>query len=49
MNREAMERDIAEYRRMGFESISTFACFLGEDYEALHGHVDVAPFGACLK
>ncbi|MBR4054670.1 MAG: DUF4838 domain-containing protein [Clostridia bacterium] len=49
LDREAMECDIAEYRRMGFEAISTFACFLGEDYEALHGDVDVAPFGACLK
>ena len=44
-----MEREIAEYRRMGFETISTFACFLGEDYESLHGDVDVTPFGASLK
>lgn len=42
--RERMEADIAEYRAMGFSDIATFACFLGEDYRALYGDVDVAPF-----
>lgn len=47
---EAMERDIAEYRAMGFDSVSSFACFLGKEYEELHGNeADAAPFGKCLK
>ena len=47
---EAMERDIAEYRALGFDSISSFACFLGKEYEELHGNeADAAPFGKCLK
>ena len=41
---EVIARDVRAYREMGFEYISTFACFLGEDYEKLHGEVDIAPF-----
>ena len=44
LNEEAMRTDIDEYRRMGFDHLSTFACFLGEDYEELHGGVDITPF-----
>ena len=42
-----MRRDIAEYDRMGFDYLSTFACFLGEDYEALYGGIDIMPFSRC--
>lgn len=42
LDREAMLRDIAEYRSMGFGSISSFACFLGEDYEELYGDFEIA-------
>jgi hypothetical protein len=44
LDEDAMIRDISEYRSMGFGSVSTFACFLGEDYEQLYGDFDVAPF-----
>lgn len=44
LNAEAMRSDIARYRRDGFNYISTFACYLGEDYEALYGEVDVEHF-----
>lgn len=36
--------DFAYYRSLGIEDIGCFACYLGEDYEALHGEVDVTPF-----
>ena len=39
-----MEADFAYYRSLGFTDIGCFACYLGADYEALHGEVDVAPF-----
>jgi len=39
-----MEADFAYYRSLGFEDIGCFACYLGEDYEALHGKVDITPF-----
>mgnify|MGYP003292546598 CR=1 FL=1 len=40
----AMISDIAEYRQKGFGEIATFACFLGDDYEALYGGVDISLF-----
>ena len=43
-----MRADIAEYKKAGFSAISSFACFLGEDYEKLHGNVDISPFGDAL-
>jgi len=49
LNGEAMKRDIEEYRKIGFDMISTFACFLGAEYEQLHGEVDVKPFGECVN
>ncbi|MBQ9806882.1 MAG: DUF4838 domain-containing protein [Clostridia bacterium] len=39
-----MKADFAYYRALGFEDIGCFACFLGKDYEELHGKVDIAPF-----
>ena len=36
--------DVAYYKAKGFSHISTFACYLGDDYEALHGEVDITPF-----
>ena len=45
---DAMREDINGYRELGFDSISTFACFLGDDYENLYGEVDVKPFGECF-
>lgn len=49
LNETAMRGDIAEYKRAGFDSISTFACFLGEDYEALHGDIDIVPFSSAVS
>ena len=39
-----MEADFAYYRALGFEDIGCFACYLGKDYEELHGDVDISPF-----
>jgi hypothetical protein len=46
---EQMRLDIEDYKSLGFTNISTFACYLGEDYEALHGEVDVTPFSRCVE
>ena len=40
---------MAKYREMGFDMISSFACFLGKEYEELHGEVDVKPFGKYIN
>jgi len=43
-NNELIQQDIAFYRSLGFENISSFACFLGEDYEEMYGEPDVSAF-----
>ncbi|MBR2432541.1 MAG: DUF4838 domain-containing protein [Clostridia bacterium] len=45
---EAM-RDIKEYLELGYEDISTFGCYLGEDYEELYGEPDIKPFTDAVK
>jgi hypothetical protein len=49
LNADAMLADIRDYKALGFARISTFACFLGEDYEELYGEVDVTPFGKAFE
>ena len=49
LDKEAMQRDIRTAKETGFEYISTFACFLGEDYEELFGAPDYMPFGRAIK
>jgi len=46
---EVMRADFEYYRSLGFLDFSSFACYLGEDYESLHGDVDVKPFAECLR
>lgn len=36
--------DVAFYRKRGIEYISSFACYLGADYEALWGEADLSAF-----
>ena len=48
LNKEVLRADIDYYRSLGFEDISSFACFLGEDYEELFGDVDISDFGTLL-
>ncbi len=44
-----LEADFAYYRSLGFKDIATFACYLGPDYEELHGTPDVAPYAAVYQ
>ena len=39
-----IKEDISFYSALGFDNIASFACYLGEDYEALHGEVDISAF-----
>lgn len=41
---EQAKRDIAQYIDWGVKEITTFACFLGPDYEALFGEPDITPY-----
>ena len=49
LDEEAMQRDVREYREMGFSRASTFACFLGNDYEELYGEADIRPFARAFE
>lgn len=46
---EVLYADFEYYRSLGFSDISSFACFLGEDYEALYGDVDISDFSSAFK
>ncbi len=41
--------DLKFYTDVGFSDISGFACYLGEDYEELHGEPDIGDLGEFLK
>ena len=43
LNEELLKKDVAFYKQKGFKYISTFGCFLGDDYDSLYGEVDVTP------
>jgi hypothetical protein len=40
----AITKEVKEYADLGFDIISTFGCFLGEDYEELYGEADISAF-----
>lgn len=46
---KVMRRDVAFYQRMGFETLTSFACYLGADYVALYGRPPVAEYGWILQ
>ena len=41
---DVVRADMALYRRLGFERIESFACYLGADYRALYGLPDLTSF-----
>lgn len=46
---EQMKLEVAFYRSLGFESMTSFACYLGEDYVELYGEPPVQLYGQILK
>lgn len=49
LDEAVMREDVKFYRDLGFESITSFGCFLGQDYRELHGQPPVKPYGEILK
>ena len=43
-DRAAVYVDLDAYQAEGVAVAATFGCFLGEDYEALHGEPDISPY-----
>ncbi|MBQ2876724.1 MAG: DUF4838 domain-containing protein [Clostridia bacterium] len=46
---EAMRQDVSDFRAIGADFLASFACFLGEDYEALYGEVDLSDLPRLAK
>ena len=44
VDKPVLAADFAYYRALGFEDIGCFACYLGPDYEELHGKLDISDF-----
>jgi len=42
---ELVYEDVKHYTAMGFEHMSSFACYLGDDYEELWGEAEITAFG----
>ncbi len=49
LNEAVMEQDVAFYKQLGFESLTSFACYLGDDYTALHGEPPIRRYGEILR
>ena len=48
LDTELLARDLEYYREKGFSRISTFACFLGEDYAKEFGEPPIGEYGRIL-
>ncbi len=48
-NKDVIRADFAYYTKKGFHEIASFACFLGDDYEALYGEFDISDIAAFIK
>lgn len=49
LRESVMKQDVPFYRALGFEEITSFGCYLGPDYEALHGRAPIEEYGAILS
>ena len=49
LDSDVMRADVEFYKELGFPEITSFGCFLGPDYDALYGKVDLDEYGAILK
>lgn len=49
LNREVMRQDVRYYESLGFDSITAFACYLGEDYRKLHGNPDLTGYKTAFE
>ncbi|MBQ3223368.1 MAG: hypothetical protein IJB41_07125, partial [Clostridia bacterium] len=49
LREHVMREDVPFYRELGFEAITSFGCYLGPDYEALHGRAPIEEYGSILS
>ncbi|MBR3761619.1 MAG: DUF4838 domain-containing protein [Lachnospiraceae bacterium] len=46
---DTIRKDILFYKKCGFEGITTFGCYLSDDYIELHGKPPIVEYGACFE
>ena len=49
LDQAVMAADLAYYAGLGFNSVTSFGCFLGPDYEALYGEPPLDAYGRLLS
>lgn len=49
LNSEVMRQDVQYYEKLGFDSITAFACYLGEDYRKLYSCPDLSGYKAAFE
>ncbi len=49
LDEEVLRRDAEFYENTGFETVTSFGCYLGEDYKALYGNPPLARYGEILS
>ena len=49
LNYNQMKQDVHLYKEQGFNYISTFGCYLSEDYKSLYGAPDLSPMKNLIK
>jgi len=49
LDEATMQRDVAYYRELGFGSMTSFGCYLGPDYQQLHGEASLEAYGRILR
>lgn len=48
LDERVMRADVRFYKELGFESVTSFGCYLGADYRALYGKAPVMEYGNIL-
>lgn len=49
INTDTIKKDIVFYRKCGFENITTFGCYLSDDYMKLYGEPPIIEYGECHR
>lgn len=49
LDEAVMKQDVDFYTKLGFETLTSFGCYLGPDYQTLHGNPPLRQYGKILS
>jgi len=49
LDESVMRQDVSYYRSLGFETLTSFGCYLGPDYQALYGIPPLKQYGVLIR